>query len=75
MVDRSVIRAKLASAETHLHALRAHRAVSLEKLQRDTTLQAAVLHHLQVAVQACCDIASHLVADEGWGVPCVKMAA
>ena len=69
MVDRSVIKAKLSSVEVRLNELEFHRAVSLDRLRNDKTLQAAILHHAQVAVQACCDIASHIIADESWGVP------
>ncbi len=69
MVDRLVIKAKLSFADARLNELRAHRTVSLDRLQDDRTLQAAILYHLQVAIQACIDIASHIVADENWGVP------
>ena len=69
MVDRAVIRTKLSFAEARLNGLRFQRSVSLERFQKDGILQAAILHHFQVAVQACCDIASHIVADEGWGIP------
>lgn len=69
MVDRAVIKTKLAFADARLNELKFHSRISLERFRNDSTLQAAILHHLQVGVQSCMDIASHIVADEGWGVP------
>ena len=69
MVDRAVIKTKLAFADARLQELKFHSRVSLDRFRNDCTLQAAILHHLQVGVQSCMDIASHIVADESWGVP------
>jgi uncharacterized protein YutE (UPF0331/DUF86 family) len=69
VVDRAVIKTKLAFADTRLQELKFHSRVSLGRFRNDSTLQAAILHHLQVGVQSCMDIASHVIADEGWGVP------
>lgn len=69
MVDRSVIKSKLTTAESRLNELKAFRSVAWHVFKNDTTVQAAILHHLQVAIQACIDTASHIVADQGWGVP------
>lgn len=64
-----MIKTKLAFADARLNELKFHARVSLDRFRNDTTVQAAILYHLQVAVQSCMDIASHIVADEGWGVP------
>ena len=69
MVDRAVIKTKLVFADARLQELKFHSKVSLDRFRNDSTLQAAILHHLQVGVQSCMDIASHIVADESWGVP------
>ncbi len=69
MVDRIVIRTKLSFADVRLNELRFHSRISLERFRNDATVQAAILHHLQVGVQSCMDIASHIVADESWGIP------
>jgi len=69
VVDRAVIRTKLSFADARLNELGSHGKVSLERFQNDPTVQAAILHHLQVAIQSCMDIASHIVADEGLGIP------
>ena len=69
MVDRAVIKTKLAFADARLQELKFHNRVSLDRFRNDSTVQAAILHHLQVGVQSCMDIASHIVADESWGVP------
>ena len=69
MVDRAVVRTKLSFADARMNELKLHRTVTLDRFRNDRTIQAAILHHLQVVAQACIDIASHIVADEGWGVP------
>ena len=37
-------------------------------LKNDLDAQEIVLHNLQLAIQGCIDIGSHVVSDEGWGV-------
>lgn len=71
MVDRPVIRARVAVIQTRLRELRARlrRGVTAEQLARDMTVQAVILHNFQIVIQACCDVASHIVADQELGVP------
>lgn len=69
MVDRSVIRAKIAVIQVRLRELKAHQKVPVERFRKDINVQAIILHHYQVAVQACCDLASHVVADQELGIP------
>lgn len=44
-------------------------------LAGDTVLRAAVERWLQVAIEACIDIADHVVASEGWTPPSSARAA
>ena len=69
MVDKPVIRSKLTTAESQLKELKSFAAIARPQFERNKTIQAAILHHAQIAIQACCDIASHIVADKGWGIP------
>lgn len=69
MVDKPVIRSRMTTAESQLKELRGLSKISRSQFERNRTIQAAILHHAQIAIQACCDIASHIVADEGWGIP------
>lgn len=40
----------------------------IETLKNDLDIQDIVLHNLQVAIQGCIDIGSHIISDEGWGI-------
>jgi len=42
--------------------------VNEEVLRMNLDTQDIVLHNLQLAIQACVDIGSHIISDEGWGV-------
>ena len=41
---------------------------SLDTLRNDIDVQDSVLHNLQLAIQGCIDIGSHIISDEGWGI-------
>lgn len=69
MVDRSVIRAKVGAIQVRLRELKIRRGVTETQLARDRAMQAIILHNYQVAVQACCDLASHIIADQELGIP------
>ena len=69
MVDRSVVRAKVGAIQIRLHELKIRRGVTGTQLARDRAVQAIILHNYQVAIQACCDLASHIVADQELGIP------
>jgi uncharacterized protein YutE (UPF0331/DUF86 family) len=68
MVDANVLAAKLADLSQRLGRIRRHQPVDAAALSADTDLLDAVSFNLLLAVQACLDIASHLIADEGWPV-------
>jgi uncharacterized protein YutE (UPF0331/DUF86 family) len=68
VVDANVLAAKLAELSLRLDRIRRHRPVDAAALAADADLLDAVSFNLLLAVQACLDIASHLIADEGWPV-------
>ena len=69
MVDREIIRTKIAQIQHRLRRLQEKRSAPLELFQTDEDLQDIVLRNLQNAIQGCVDLASHIVVDEGWAVP------
>ena len=69
MVNRRMVVEKLAHARASLEKLKQRRRIGLEELLRDTDAQDIVLRNLQVAIQACIDIGSHVISDEGWEIP------
>ena len=68
MVNKSVILRKVSLIRHNLSRLKDRENVSLESLKNDLDIQDIVLHNLQLAIQGCIDIGSHVISDEGWGV-------
>ena len=66
MVDPDLIAIKLGELADRLARVRAHRAPSAGALQADRDRLDLIAFNLMLAVQACADIASHLIADEAW---------
>lgn len=66
MVDRDLVAGKLSELAEHLARVRARRRATAEELRRDRDALDLVAFNLMLAVQACADIASHFIADEGW---------
>lgn len=69
MTDRAVVLRKLTSIREHVGRIRRRRAVELTAFKTDVDLQDALGMSLLVAVQDSLDVALHIAADEGWGVP------
>lgn len=69
MVDRRVIGRKLDQIEHHLERIRSLPNLSLEAFKDDLANQDIFLFNLTQAIQNCIDIATHIVSDEGWGMP------
>jgi len=68
LVDSSVILKKISHIRHNLSRLRGKGSISLDFFKEDLDVQDIVLHNLQLAVQGCIDIGSHIISDEGWGV-------
>lgn len=66
MVDADVIAAKLAELADRTARVRRHRPADAAALAEDQDAFDLVAFNLMLAVQACLDVASHLIADEGW---------
>jgi uncharacterized protein YutE (UPF0331/DUF86 family) len=69
VTDVVVVLRKLSLLREHLVRVRRRRAVDFEAFRRDVDLQDATAMSLLVAAQEAVDIAMHIVADEGWGIP------
>jgi uncharacterized protein YutE (UPF0331/DUF86 family) len=66
MVDRDLVASKLAELADHLARVRARRTATADDLGRDRDALDLVAFNLMLAVQTCADVASHVIADEGW---------
>jgi uncharacterized protein YutE (UPF0331/DUF86 family) len=69
MVSRGVILRKLMRFRCALRRLQQHEQLDQAAFLCNEDLQDIVCHNLQVALQACIDVASHVIADEGWRPP------
>ena len=75
MTSADVVTRKLLSLNDALRELARPAAADANALVQDAILRAAVERWLQVAIEACVDIAEHVVADEGWTPPTSARAA
>jgi uncharacterized protein YutE (UPF0331/DUF86 family) len=66
MVDSDALARRLLTLSECLTELERPDAADAAALARDSLLRAAVERWLQIAIEACIDIATHVVAAEGW---------
>jgi uncharacterized protein YutE (UPF0331/DUF86 family) len=66
MVNQDLLSAKLAELFDRLQRVKAHVPDTLDELRTDRDALGLVAFNLMLSVQTCADIASHLIADEGW---------
>lgn len=69
MVNQSIVTAKINHIKNNLERLEERQNLTPEELARNVDLQDIILHNLQLAIQGCIDIASHIISDQGWVVP------
>ena len=69
MVNRSIVLRKISRIRYYLSRIKKYRRISLQEFQDDVNTQDIILHNLQLSIQGCIDLGSHIVSDEGWGVP------
>jgi len=68
LVNATVVLKKIAQTRQRLTRLKNKKDISVERLRNDPDTQDIILHNLQLAIQGCVDIGSHIIADEGWGI-------
>ena len=69
MVDRDLILRKLADIDTYVRQLGEFRGLGVQEYRSDWKVQRIVDRTLQIAIEACVDVASHVIADRGFRVP------
>lgn len=69
MVDRDLLRRKLADLELLLRQVGEYRGITPDDYRRDWKTQRIVERTLQMAIETCLDLANHAVADRGLKVP------
>jgi len=73
VVSREIVATKLAELAHRNLRLHSHRTATAAELEDDPDALELVSFNLMLAVQSCTDIASHIIADEGWR-PATKLA-
>ncbi|MEX2410850.1 MAG: DUF86 domain-containing protein [Candidatus Paceibacterota bacterium] len=68
MVDRDIIFAKVSSIQRCLKRIKDVTKGDPEAIE-DLNVEEIVILNLQRAIQSAVDLAAHIVADEGWGMP------
>lgn len=69
MVNRSLLAAKWTELAERLAQVRKHRKVTVAEFEADRDATELVAFNLMLAIQACADVANHLIADEDWALP------
>lgn len=68
MVDPALVLRKISRVRNNLSRLRKREKISLKSFKEDLDIQDIVLHNLQLTIQGCIDIGSHIISEEGWGI-------
>jgi uncharacterized protein YutE (UPF0331/DUF86 family) len=69
VVDRDLILRKLADVDQYLLQLGEYRDISVEQYRGDWKSQRIIERTLQLAIETCMDVASHVIADRGLRIP------
>jgi uncharacterized protein YutE (UPF0331/DUF86 family) len=69
MTDAELVARKLTVLREHLERMKRRRPNDLEELRSDVERQDALALSVLVVVQEATDIAFHVCADDGWGLP------
>jgi uncharacterized protein YutE (UPF0331/DUF86 family) len=69
VVDRDLILRKLADLDQYLAQVSEYRGITVDEYRRDWKVQRIVERTLQMAIEVCVDVATHVIADRGLRVP------
>lgn len=68
-MDKALITRKIERALDYVGQVRTRENPGLSVFLRDRDIQSIVLFNLMQAIQACIDIGSHIISEEGWETP------
>jgi len=69
MVNQEIVLRLLNNIESYMSELRGATDITHQKYIVDIRMQRFVERTLQIAVEACLDVAHHIISDEGWREP------
>lgn len=69
MTDNEVLINKIANIERNLKRLKDKQGISVSDFSQNQDAQDIVILNLQMAIQGCIDIASHIISSNSWELP------
>ena len=69
VADVEVVRDRLNQVRRYVHDLRRFAEISEPEFVTNVERQYAVLHALQLAIEACIEVGTHICASDGLGIP------
>ncbi len=69
LIDKPLILRKLSELDEYLKQTREFSSVTLEEYSRDWKVQRIVERTLQMMIETCADIATHIISDRGYRIP------
>ncbi len=69
MVDKDIILRKLSELETYYNQLQEFFGITIQNYREEWKTQRIVERTLQIMIESCADIASHIVSDKGMRAP------
>lgn len=69
MVDKALILRKFAELEEYLEQIKEYSDITLEEYSEDWKIQRIIERTLQMMIEICVDVASHIISDMGYRVP------
>ena len=69
MVDKSLILRKLAELEEYLEQIKEYSNITVDEYSDDWKIQRIIERTLQMMIENCVDIASHIISDRKYRIP------
>jgi uncharacterized protein YutE (UPF0331/DUF86 family) len=69
MVDKTLILRKLSELDEYYRQIKEFEKISVGQYSDDWKIQRIIERTLQMMIETCVDIASHIIADKGYRVP------
>ena len=69
MVDSSIVLRKLETLETHHSQISQYAGLTAREYNADWKVQRIIERTLQIMIEICVDIASHIISDKGFRTP------
>jgi uncharacterized protein YutE (UPF0331/DUF86 family) len=69
MADNNIIKNRLLKLEEYLNDLQEYQDISFNEYKDNKVIRRFVERTLQLAIESCLDIGSHIIAEHRWGIP------